>query len=180
MKIRQIIESGKKDSSSRVLAWTGDVGSAFHRTAIHDLLNVMFDKECSQMVIFLNSPGGYLDSASSILHLMDEVKRSGVEIIMIAAGRVESAAFIIFLNGDVRYCQPDSSFMLHKPWLMTSGNEVEISKNLKDLRKKAYGDALMKKVKMTQSQKLSYTRGEDVEFNITQALRNGILTGRLR
>ena len=61
--------------------------------------------------IYINSPGGRMDTTLSILHAMDECK---AKIITIADGKVASAATFIFLAGDERKICDFAYFMFHQ------------------------------------------------------------------
>ena len=60
--------------------------------------------------IYINSPGGDLDAAISIIHA---IMRSRANIITYADGQVASAATLVFLASDAQVVLPYSNFMFH-------------------------------------------------------------------
>ena len=61
--------------------------------------------------MYINSPGGRLDTTISILQAMHE---SEAKIITVADGKVASAVTFIFLSGDEKVYGEDSYFMFHQ------------------------------------------------------------------
>lgn len=60
--------------------------------------------------IYINSPGGDLDAAISIIHA---IMRSRANIITYGDGQVASAATLIFLASDAQVVLPYSNYMFH-------------------------------------------------------------------
>jgi len=82
----------------------------------HDIIN-----------IYINSPGGSLTTAISIVHAM---MRSQANIICHADGEVASAATLIFFAGHMYAVYPYSHFMLHDA---STGMAGKLSENYKSI-----------------------------------------------
>ena len=103
-----------------VFHWFGYVDEAHYldfTEYIKDLREAVKAKEGSikskwpnKVVLYLNSHGGDPSIAQGFY---DYVKSSGLHLITIAAGDVESAADILFLAGKERYASRFSSFLFH-------------------------------------------------------------------
>lgn len=77
-----------------------------------------------KVVLYLNSSGGDLDIAWS---LYDYVRLSGLHLVTIGVGDVESAAVLLFLAGKERYASKSSSFLIHGPVLELHNAELSES-----------------------------------------------------
>lgn len=65
-----------------------------------------------KVVLHVNSSGGDLDVACAFY---DYIRLSGLHLVTVASGVVESAAVMLFLAGKERYASQFSSFLLHNP-----------------------------------------------------------------
>ena len=63
------------------------------------------------ITIFINSPGGYLDEAFS---LISAIETSQTPVLTFGLGKCFSAAFLILLAGHVRACQKYTNLMYHQ------------------------------------------------------------------
>jgi ATP-dependent protease ClpP protease subunit len=67
--------------------------------------------DTNEVRVCINSDGG---DATVGLAFFDRIKRSDVEIIMVAYGEVGSAATLVFAAGDKRAMTPNSSLFFHE------------------------------------------------------------------
>ena len=75
-----------------------------------EIITAILDNDKKPILIFINSPGGDVDSGIAIINAMYWSKK---EIYTIALGGVYSMAFHIFICGKSRYALPNSLFMIH-------------------------------------------------------------------
>lgn len=75
-----------------------------------EIITAILDNDKKPILIFINSPGGDVDSGIAIINAMYWSKK---EIYTIALGGVYSMAFHIFICGKGRYALPNSLFMIH-------------------------------------------------------------------
>lgn len=134
-----------------------------------------------EIVFFFTSGGGCCSICASILFLLRDLKKRGIRITMVGAGVLASAGLIIFMEGDERYCLPETWLMAHQPWVVPpDGINLKQAQDLvKTLDRKSLVSDYIKKIKLTKEQTKVYADGGDVVFTMSQALKNGILTGRL-
>ncbi|HEX5238230.1 MAG TPA: ATP-dependent Clp protease proteolytic subunit [Sphingomicrobium sp.] len=94
----------------------GDINDRLARDICSRLL-LLADRDVESPIdIYINSPGGHVESGDTI-HDMVRFIRNDVQINMIGTGWVASAGAHIFLGGakDRRFCLPNTRFLLHQP-----------------------------------------------------------------
>jgi ATP-dependent Clp protease protease subunit len=89
-----------------------------------DLINILKTSEQHDTIfIYLNTPGGYLNTA---IQIMSAMKQSNATVITSMEGEVCSAGTMLFLSGDKHIINPNSTFMIHNysAWIGGKGNEI--------------------------------------------------------
>ena len=86
--------------------------------------------------VFINSPGGHVESGDTI-HDMIRFVRGSVPVRVIGTGWVASAGAHIFLAGakDKRFCLPQTRFLLHQPMGGVRGPAVDIGIEAREIIK---------------------------------------------
>ena len=94
----------------------GDINDRLARDVCARLLLLADQDADAPIDIFINSPGGHVESGDTI-HDMVRFIRNDVVINMIGTGWVASAGAHIFLAGarERRFCLPNTRFLLHQP-----------------------------------------------------------------
>ena len=77
-------------------------------------------KNISEIYISMSSEGGMTRYAFTIYSFLKSLKDSGIKIITHNIGMVASAALIIFLVGNERYSNENSTFTIHGTRIQTS------------------------------------------------------------
>ncbi|MBL1230435.1 ATP-dependent Clp protease proteolytic subunit [Enterococcus sp. BWB1-3] len=82
--------------------------------------------------IFVNSPGGHVESGDTIHDMIQFVKP---DVYVIGTGWVASAGVTIFLAADAknRFCLPNTRFMIHQPAGGVQGQGTEIQIEAKEI-----------------------------------------------
>lgn len=102
-----------------VFHWIGNVDEAHYMGFIGEIRQYIGQKRWPRkVVLYLNSFGGDLGVAEAFY---DYVRASGLHLVTIAAGDVESSAVVLFLSGEERYASQFSSFLIHDPVLGMHG-----------------------------------------------------------
>ena len=120
--------------SHRKVLIFGDIIDRLARDVCARLL-LLADRDADSPIdIFINSPGGHVESGDTI-HDMVRFSRSDVRINMIGTGWVASAGAHIFLAGakDRRFCLPNTRFLLHQPAGGTRGMAADIEIEAKEI-----------------------------------------------
>lgn len=97
------------DLDSRRIELRGEVNENMSSIIIRSLLK-MSEKSSDPIEIYLSSHGG---DAYEGLAIFDAILACPCDIHIIASGKIMSAAFIIFLAGDIRIASPNTTFMMH-------------------------------------------------------------------
>jgi len=112
----------------------GDINDRLARDVCSRLL-LLADRDADAPIdIFINSPGGHVESGDTI-HDMVRFIRSDVRTNMIGTGWVASAGAHIFLAGekDRRFCLPNTRFLLHQPAGGAHGMAADIEIEAKEI-----------------------------------------------
>ena len=112
----------------------GDINDRLARDVCARLV-LLADRDADSPIdIFINSPGGHVESGDTI-HDMVRFIRNDVRINMIGTGWVASAGAHIFLAGakDRRFCLPNTRFLLHQPAGGTRGMAADIEIEAKEI-----------------------------------------------
>jgi len=87
----------------------------------------MAEESTKPIDIYINSPGGHVESGDTI-HDVVKFVRSSVPVRMIGTGWVASAGALIYLGAEAknRFCLPNTRFLLHQPMGGVRGPAVDI------------------------------------------------------
>jgi ATP-dependent Clp protease protease subunit len=87
----------------------------------------------SKLVLFINSPGGFVSSA---YHLIDTIKQSIIPVVTIGTGEVASAGVMLLMSGQKgnRFITENCSVMSHQFSRGVVGKEHEIAAAAKDFQ----------------------------------------------
>ncbi len=113
----------------------GQIHDRLARDVVARLLTLA--EESSKTIdIYVNSPGGHVESGDSI-HDVVKFVRDSVEIRMIGTGWVASAGALIFLGAHPkqRFCLPNTRFLLHQPLGGVSGRATDIDIEAREIIK---------------------------------------------
>lgn len=100
---------------------------------LYHVINDMKDKKINELNIYLNSPGGDVNTLLSILNCLQMAKNYGIKIITYVTGIAASCASIIAVFGDERYIYEHSKHFVHFGSVKSRiTKETEINKAYKD------------------------------------------------
>src|SRR5436305_7073217 len=105
----------------------GDINDRLARDVCSRLL-LLADRDPGEPIdVYINSPGGHVESGDTI-HDMVRFVRNDVLLNILGAGWVASAGAHILLAGakDRRFCLPNTRFLLHQPAGGTRGMAADI------------------------------------------------------
>ena len=94
------------------------------------------DESSKPIQIYVNSPGGHVESGDTI-HDIIKFVRSSVPIYMIGTGWVASAGALIYAAGEkkLRFCLPNTRFLLHQPMGGVQGPATDIDIEAREIIK---------------------------------------------
>ena len=113
----------------------GQITDKLARDVVSRVL-ALVDESAKPIQIYVNSPGGHVESGDSI-HDIIKFVRSTVPIYMIGTGWVASAGVLIYLAGEnkMRFCLPNTRFLLHQPMGGVHGPATDIDIEARELVK---------------------------------------------
>lgn len=114
--------------------WTGEesqseVGLMEFKKELEDLGNIQ------KLNLYINSPGGEVFTASTMISLLERQKTKGTIINAYVDGLSASAASFLMMVADNIYIYKNSVVMIHKPMSVACGNVNEMQKTIDALNK---------------------------------------------
>lgn len=109
---------------SRTVLIFGEVNDKLARSVSAQLLALAHESE-EKIRVFVNSPGGHVESGDTI---HDIIRFISPQVVMIGTGWVASAGALIFVAAkpENRFCLPNTRFLLHQPTGGTRGQASDI------------------------------------------------------
>jgi len=118
---------------ARTIILCGEIDARLARQVMVQLvaMSVLSD---ACITIYLNSPGGHVESADTIHDMLAFVKP---RIRIVGTGCVASAAAHIYLAvpRECRYCLPNTRFLLHQPWGGAGGRATDLEIEAEEILK---------------------------------------------
>ncbi len=113
----------------------GQITDKLARDVVSRIL-ALADESAKPIQIYVNSPGGHVESGDSI-HDIVKFVRSSVPIYMIGTGWVASAGALIYIAGEkkLRFCLPNTRFLLHQPMGGVQGPATDIEIEAREIIK---------------------------------------------
>ena len=114
--------------------WTGEyseteVGLMDFKEELDSIGNV------SVLNLYINSPGGDVFTASTMISMLERKKSNGTVIKAFVDGLSASAASFMMMLADTIYLYKNSVVMVHKPMSYAVGNVIEMQKTIDALNK---------------------------------------------
>jgi ATP-dependent Clp protease protease subunit len=113
----------------------GQINDKLARDVVARLL-ALADESQKPIQIYVNSPGGHVESGDTI-HDVIKFVRSSVPVHMVGTGWVASAGALIYLAGEKahRFCLPNTRFLLHQPMGGVQGPATDIEIEAREIIK---------------------------------------------
>jgi ATP-dependent Clp protease protease subunit len=118
---------------ARTILLFGEVNAEVARDVVEQLF-AMAAVSDDDVTIYVNSPGGHVESADTIFDTVNFVKP---RVRMVGTGWVASAGAHVFLavaKSD-RYCLPNTRFLLHQPWGGAGGRATDLEIEAEEILK---------------------------------------------
>lgn len=113
----------------------GQITDRLARDVVARIL-ALADESAKPIHVYVNSPGGHVESGDSI-HDIIKFVRASVPIFMIGTGWVASAGALIYAAGEkkLRFCLPNTRFLLHQPMGGVQGPATDIEIEAREIIK---------------------------------------------
>lgn len=110
---------------TRTILLFGEIDQEAAKLVTEQLL-VLATESDDDIRLYLNSPGGHVESGDTIFDMIRFVKS---RVVVIGTGWVASAGALIFAAPprEHRYCLPNTRFLLHQPWGGIRGGAADIA-----------------------------------------------------
>ena len=139
----------------------------------HRIYSITNNVECTPIRLYINSEGGELSSALSIVDL---IERSEVPIHTIIEGETASAATLISVVGHKRFITKNSHMLIHQVRGGMWGKMQEFEEEI--LNMKMYSDKLIQIYKKTthlSEEKLTKILKKDILWDSKKCLKYGLV-----
>jgi ATP-dependent Clp protease protease subunit len=113
----------------------GQITDRLARDVVARIL-ALADESAKPIQVYVNSPGGHVESGDSI-HDIIKFVRGSVPVYMIGTGWVASAGALIYAAGEkrFRFCLPNTRFLLHQPMGGVQGPATDIEIEAREIIK---------------------------------------------
>lgn len=135
---KDVKDTGKQDNNetllkTRSILISGEIDKKMAEKVVSQLLLLEAEND-DPIKVFIDSPGGDVDSAYAIFDMIRFVKP---KVIMIAMGLAASAGALVLLAGDKenRFGFPNSHYLIHQPLSGIRGVATEIEIHAKEIEK---------------------------------------------
>ncbi len=135
---KDVKDTGKQDNNetllkTRSILISGEIDKKMAEKVVSQLLMLEAEND-DPIKVFIDSPGGDVDSAYAIFDMIRFVKP---KVTMIAMGLAASAGALILLAGDKenRFGFPNSHYLIHQPLSGIRGVATEIEIHAKEIEK---------------------------------------------
>ena len=141
--------------------WFKDIDEEFIQEVIPFIAEVQSANQGAEIIFWINSPGGSLESA---IVFLDYIKAAKINLTTIGLGRVDSAAILVWASGKTRVATRHCRFLFHKPEQMfASDGAVQMSLSEKECKEMAGGLKIVnKKMCKLLAQQLA-AKAEDIQ-----------------
>jgi len=116
---------------SRIILLYGEMNPFVSKNIVSQLLALASISD-EDITMYINSPGGHVESGDSIFDLIQFIKPT---VKVIGSGYVASIATHIFLSAELenRYCLPNTRFLIHQPMGGSRGQASDIEIQAKQI-----------------------------------------------
>lgn len=107
----------------RIIFLTGEINQEVASSVIAQMIFLEAKAPNKDINLYINSPGGDINSAFAIMDTMNFIK---CDVSTICVGLAASAASLLLCAGTKgkRFCLPNSDIMIHQPWIPQLGGQI--------------------------------------------------------
>ena len=169
------LATSKSDSSNRVIYINGCINETCAQKVISDIIKYESSNPFADIIMFIDSFGGYCDS---FLSIHDMIKMSRCDIATVCIGKAMSAGQMILMSGTVgkRFITPNSRVMIHALSSFIYGKINELDNEMEENRKlqNTLESFVLKYTKMNKKQ-VKDIMSKNSYINAAEALKLGVV-----
>jgi ATP-dependent Clp protease protease subunit len=159
----------------RYVSLTGTISENSAENFISNLLRLEMDDPAKDILVIVNSHGGFIHAAWSMIDAMNLLK---CNVHTLSIGKAMSAGALVLMNGTKgkRYSTPHSSIMIHKLRGETYGAIDDMDVDMQETKRMQIEieDFICSKTKI-KSKEISSILGRDCYITPTKALQLGLV-----
>jgi ATP-dependent Clp protease, protease subunit len=166
------------DLAGPKVAYVGYVGmiDSAGATRIASIVNQAVNEQFDAVYLCMSSPGGYIGDGIFLYH---HLKSLPIQVIVHNTGTVASIATTLFVAGSIRYCCPQSIFMMHPVTVGANGSQMAsglLQSALESaLRDEQRTENILREGTRIPEEMLSARRTGDVYLTAPDALEYGLV-----
>ena len=165
----------KEVDKKRAIYLMGDIDEAKSESFIKSILQLQLEDPTKDIVVIIDSYGGYVDSMWSMQDAMNLVT---CKVHTLCIGKAMSCGQMILVGGEkgYRYATPNSRIMMHQISAWTGGTVADIQNYAEELSRldKQFKDFIKRKTKLTKVQ-LNKMLENDYYMDPKEALKFGFI-----
>ena len=160
---------------SRMIYLSGDVNEEQSKSVIKDILELEVSNPQSDIVLYIDSPGGYVDS---FIAMHDFMKLCRCDIATVCMGRAMSCGMLLLISGTKgkRFITPNSRVLVHAISSWSGGNVHQLDNDIKETKRlQELLEGLIKRYTNMSSKKIKELMFKDSYLDANSALNFGIV-----
>ena len=165
----------KELDKKRAIYLMGDIDEAKSEAFIKSILQLQLEDPIKDIVIIIDSYGGYVDSMWSMQDAMNLVS---CKTHTLCIGKAMSCGQMMLVGGSkgCRYATPNSRIMMHQISSWAHGTIADIKNHTKELNRldTQFRNFIQKRTKLTKTQ-LNKMLENDCYMSPTEALKHGFI-----
>ena len=169
------MEIKKELDKKRAIYLMGHIDEAKSEAFIRSILQLQLEDPLKDIVVFIDSYGGYVDSMWAMQDAMNMVT---CKIHTLCIGKAMSCGQMMLVGGTkgCRYATPNSRIMMHQISSWTGGTVAEIQNHAQELNRldKQFRAFIQKRTKLTKVQ-LNKMLEKDYYMDPKEALKYGFI-----
>lgn len=161
-----------ESESSRI--WVHEFDTASAEAFADQVLTISENDRSEPIVVYIDSPGGYIDGLATMISVMDSVPNPFITIV---TGHAMSAGAILFSHGDVRCVGPHARIMIHECSGGLHGNAKDVENEARELARlnRYFGGILARNCGKTfRELEAMYNKRREIYLSPQQAREFGI------
>lgn len=170
----------EKFLETRQLMLSGEVNQELAEKLIKNLLVLESMSETKEIYLYINSPGGDVDSGFAIFDIIRFIKP---EVISIGTGLIASAASLILLasKAEKRFALANSHYLIHQPLSRMQGVASDIEIHAQEIEKaKLKINKIIAEETGNSLKKVSADTDRDYWLNAEEAVEYGLVSKIIR
>ena len=162
----------------------GDIDTDLFKLFRVEMMPAIRQGKYKKVILCMNSQGGCTVMARAVYRLLNELKESGIAIEALNEYEVSSAAIVVYLAADKRYCLPEADFGVHQGFMTEDCFKGENREDNMKWRMKQHSESekldniiyAERGFKLLNKDRAAYKQGKTLTLTASQAKKRGLVT----